>query len=128
MTVEVAQPGAAITTGRIVAVAASIDPASRAILARARLDPSQSLIAGKPVMAALKGTSRQSGVQIPKSALTRIGDKDAVFVRSASGFVIRPVVLAGSTDDKVFLSAGLNPGESVAISAITELKAALGGD
>lgn len=128
MAVEVTLPDATIVSGSIVAVGASIDPANRAILARAKLEAAPSLMVGKPVMALLKGGLQQNGVRIPAAAMTRFGDKDVVFVRTKKGFAIRHVVIAGRSRDRLFLASGLKAGDSVAISGITELKAALGGD
>jgi hypothetical protein len=38
-------------------------------------------------MATIAGTGRVSGVSLPASAVTHVGDHDEVFVRSATGFV-----------------------------------------
>ncbi len=123
----VSMPDASIITGRIVAVGTTIDPANRAIPARARLGASPTLMVGKLVMASLLGGMKHNGVNIPAIALTRIGERDVVFVRTGKGFAIRPVIVAGRANGQLFLSSGLSSGEHVAISGITEIKSVIGG-
>ncbi len=127
MELAVSMPDASIITGRIVAVGTTIDPANRAIPARARLGASPTLMVGKLVMASLLGGMKHNGVNIPAIALTRIGERDVVFVRTGKGFAIRPVIVAGRANGQLFLSSGLSSGEHVAISGITEIKSVIGG-
>lgn len=121
-------PGAAPATGRVIAVGGSIDPATRALTAKARLDAAPALVSGKSVVAILGGVQPVAGASIPAAALTRVGDRDAVFVKGADGFALRPVTVASRVGASVTITAGLKPGERVATSAIAELKAVLGGE
>lgn len=126
--VEVRMPGTAPATGRVIAVGGSIDPATRALTAKARLDAAPALVSGKSVVAILGGVQPVAGASIPAAALTRVGDRDAVFVKGADGFALRPVTIASRVGASATITAGLKPGERVATSAIAELKAVLGGE
>lgn len=128
MAVEVPVPDAAPVTGRIVSVSGTIDQATRSILAKARIDNSHALLSGKTVMALIKTTTQTPGTSTPAAAVTRMGDKDVVFVRTDEGFERRIVTVASRTADRIVLSSGLKPGERVATSGISELKVVLGGD
>ena len=128
MAVEVAVPGSAPISGSIISVSGTIDPATRSLLAKARMAPSPALVSGKTVTALLKGTTPAPGTSIPAAAVTRMGDKDAVFVKTPKGFVLRPVTVASRTADHAVLSAGLAAGEEVATAGLSELKAILGGE
>ncbi|MDM7957010.1 efflux RND transporter periplasmic adaptor subunit [Blastomonas sp.] len=114
-------------TGTIVSVGGSLDPATRSVLAKARIDGARALVAGKSVMATINGTGAASGTSIPATALTRIDGKDHVFVRTGKRFVKRAVEVAGSSDGKVFVTTGLKPGEQVAVLGLSELKMLLVG-
>jgi cobalt-zinc-cadmium efflux system membrane fusion protein len=128
MSISVSGPGVLQgATGTIVSVGGSLDPATRSVLAKARIDGAPALVAGKSVMATINGTGTASGTSIPATALTRIDGKDHVFVRTGKRFVQRAVEVAGSSDGKVFLRTGLKPGEQVAVSGLSELKMLLAG-
>jgi cobalt-zinc-cadmium efflux system membrane fusion protein len=128
MAVEVAVPGGAAVTGSIISVSGTIDPATRSLLAKARMAASPALFSGKTVTALLKGTTPTPGTSIPAAAVTRMADKDVVFVKTPKGFVLRPVAVASRTADHAVLSAGLAAGEEVATAGLSELKAILGGE
>ena len=125
--VEVRMTGST-ATGRVIAVGGSIDPATRALTAKARLDAAPALVSGKSVVAILGGVQPVAGASIPAAALTRVGDRDAVFVKGTDGFALRPVTIASRVGASATITAGLKPGERVATSAIAELKAVLGGE
>ncbi len=127
MAVEVLIPGGDPVAGRIIAVGSSIDPATRSILARARLAPTTMLVSGKSVMVVIKGASTAPGISIPDAAVTKIGAEDVVFVKTRNGFAKRTVTLSGRASNRAILSAGLNVGDTVATSGLTELKSILGG-
>lgn len=128
MVVEVPVAGGEPVRGSIISVSGTIDPVTRSLLAKARLDTSSALVSGKAVTALLKGTSPTPGTSVPAAAVTRIGDKDVVFVRTSKGFEQRAVTVASRTSDQAVLSAGLKPGEKVATSGLSELKVILGGE
>ncbi|MFN3474430.1 MAG: efflux RND transporter periplasmic adaptor subunit [Blastomonas sp.] len=132
MSISVSGPGVPEgAAGTIVSVGGSLDPATRSVLAKARVDGAPALVAGKSVMATINsngnGTGAASGTSIPATALTKIDGKDHVFVRTGKRFVKRAVEVAGSSDGRVFVTTGLKPGEQVAVSGVSELKMLLAG-
>ncbi|WP_310533078.1 efflux RND transporter periplasmic adaptor subunit [Novosphingobium sp.] len=131
MTVELATAaGASATiTGRLLSVATSLDPVTRSVAAKASLSAASGLVPGKGVMAIISGNAGDGklGVSVPSVAVTRVEGQDYVFVRNGSRFVRRRVVVAAEVGGRSVLSAGLKPGEPVAISGVAELKSLLAG-
>ncbi|WP_026091777.1 efflux RND transporter periplasmic adaptor subunit [Blastomonas sp. AAP53] len=115
-------------SGTIVSVGASLDPVTRSIIAKARIDGAPPLVAGKSVMVVIVGDGAQTGVSVPSGAVTRIDGKPHVLVRTGKSFVPRAVVTAGQSGDLTILSDGLKPGDTVAVSGLSELKMLLAGN
>ena len=107
--------------GQIIAVAPSINPATRSVMARASIGATPSLIPGHNVTVSIRGSG--TGIAVPQTAVTRIGDKDHVFVRKGKTWVKRPVEVAARGGGEAFIAKGLAAGETVAASSIAELKA-----
>ncbi|MDE8653134.1 efflux RND transporter periplasmic adaptor subunit [Novosphingobium album (ex Liu et al. 2023)] len=133
MAVDVPAPGAAggKLTGRILSVGASLDPATRSILAKASLPAAPGLVPGQSVMAVIRATDsapRRQGVSVPVEAVTRIDGQDCVFVRQGTRFARRKVTVVAQADGRAVISTGLNAGEAVAVSGVAELKSLLGGE
>jgi len=61
---------------------------------------------------------------LPASALTRSGDKPAVFVVDEKTLTLhlRPVVIGRYSTSEIFLSAGVHPGERVVIAGVSKLR------
>jgi cobalt-zinc-cadmium efflux system membrane fusion protein len=114
--------------GSIISVGSSIDPATRSVIAKARIGGDPMLVSGQSVMATLKGSTALSGVSVPSAAVTQMAGKDVVFVAVRTGFAARPVTVAGRSADRVTLASGLKAGEQVATSGLAELKVLLGGE
>lgn len=115
-------------TGSILSVGSSLDPATRSIIAKARIDGTPPLVAGKSVMVVIHHDSAQPGVSVPSRAMTTIDGKPHVLLRTSKGFAPRAVTVAGQSGDRTILSDGLKPGDKVAISGISELKMLLAGN
>lgn len=109
--------------GRILAVAPSIDPATRSILARASIGAAPGIVAGRNVQIVIKSEATQDAIVIPASAITRIGGDTHVFVRDGETYKPREVVVAATNGADAVIASGLNADEMVAVSAVTELKA-----
>ena len=116
-------------TGRILSVAASLDPVTRSVAARASISSAAGLVPGKGVMAVISGLADNGprGVSVPAAAITRIDGQDHVFVRSGDRFIRRKVTVAAEAGGRSVLAEGLRAGEPVAISGIAELKSLLAG-
>ncbi len=128
MQVELPVPSGSPVTGSIISVGSSIDPMTRSVLAKARLGAAPTLVSGKTVTVTLKGASQTPGISVAAAAVTKMADKDVVFVRTTTGFARRDVTRLGQAGDRVILSGGLVAGEQVAVSGISELKVILGGE
>ncbi|MDD3800053.1 MAG: efflux RND transporter periplasmic adaptor subunit, partial [Novosphingobium sp.] len=109
--------------GRILSVAPSIDPATRSVMAKASVASAPGLVAGRNVMVTISGNGSASGVSVPSSAVTRIGGEEHVFVHKGKAFTPRKVRVAAEAGGRSVIAEGLKPGEVVATSGITELKA-----
>lgn len=123
MAVEIAlgSEGASPIGGRIIAVAPSLDPATRSVMALASVGEAPGVIAGRNVSVTILGQGR--GIAVPDRAVTRIGDKDHVFVRKDKGWEKRAVTVVSRSGGLAVISAGLAAGEVVAGSSVAELKA-----
>jgi cobalt-zinc-cadmium efflux system membrane fusion protein len=127
MAVEIALPvGGAeplVVSGSILSVSPSIDPATRSVMAKASIGAAPGLVPGQNVMVTIRGAQGGSGVSVPASAVTRIGDADHVFVQDGQNYAARPVTVVAQTGGRAVIATGLEPGEVVATSATAELKA-----
>lgn len=127
MAVEIALSGdgAAPVGGKIIAVAPSLDPATRSVMARASIGGAPGVIAGRNVTVTILGNGR--GIAVPDRAVTRIGDKDHVFVRAAKSegksWEKRAVTIVAHGGGLAIIAGGLAAGEVVAASSVAELKA-----
>lgn len=116
--------GAAVpVAGQILAVAPSIDPVTRSVIARASIGAAPGIVAGRNVMVTIKGRATGSGVAVPAKSVTKIGGVDHVFVRKGNSFEARKVTVVATTSQQVVVSAGVKAGETVAASSVAELKA-----
>lgn len=124
MAVEIALGGGdgiAPVGGQIIAVAPSLDPATRSVMARASIGAAPGVIAGRNVTVTILGSG--SGVVVPDRAVTRIGDTDHVFVRKGKSWEKRAVTVLSSGGGLAVIASGLAKGEVVAATSIAELKA-----
>ncbi len=123
MAVEVALSGegAKPVGGRIIAVAPSLDPANRSVMARASIGAAPGLIAGRNVIVTILRKGR--GIAVPDRAVTRIGGKDYVFIEKGQSWEKRAVEVAARGNELAVISSGLSAGEVVAATSIAELKA-----
>lgn len=67
------------------------------------------------------------GFAVPQQAVARQGDKAYVFVRTAQGFVAKPVTILASGGQALRVKGDLQAGQQVAIASVIALKAAWQG-
>jgi cobalt-zinc-cadmium efflux system membrane fusion protein len=123
MAVEIALGGEGVAPvgGKIIAVAPSLDPATRSVMARASIGAAPGVIAGRNVTVTLLGEGR--GIAVPDSAVTRIGNEEHVFVRKGKAWAKRAVTVVSRGNGLAIISGGIEAGEIVAASSVAELKA-----
>lgn len=129
--VDLPAPAASDTVsvvGTIISVSPSLDPMTRSVMAKARIGSAPGMVAGKSVMATIKGSGGETGVSVPVTSVTRIDDKNFVFVLSGDRIEKREVTMVAQSGDNAILSDGLNAGEKVAASGIAEIKVMLAED
>lgn len=130
MAVEIALAGGeselAPVAGRIIAVAPSIDPVNRSVMARASIGAAPGIIAGRNVSVTILGQG--SGIAVPDASVTRIDARDHVFVRQGKdkqgAWEKRAVKVLARSGGEAVIAEGLAAGDVVAASSIAELKAA----
>jgi len=72
-----------------------------------------------------KNTS-PAGFVVPEDAVQNVGGRSVVFVRTADGFRVQPIVIGSRGAGRVSISSGLKAGDSIAIANAFFLKAELG--
>lgn len=130
------RPGAGVTIraagreapGRVAFVSPALDPQTRLVPAIATLDNRSGLWwLGEPVTVAV--TLAGGGgdmIRVPAAAVQTIGGRSAVFVRTPTGFEVRPVVLGDGSGGDVIVRQGLEGREVIATTNSFTLKAELG--
>ena len=67
-----------------------------------------------------------AGVVVPEDAVQNVGGRNVVFVRTATGFKIQPVVVGSRSAGRVSILSGVNAGETIATTNAFFLKAEIG--
>lgn len=126
--VEIIPTGGAPVEGRLVAIDARVDPATRNAMIRARIDGgSDVLTPGAAVRVRVPvGTARQA-VAIPVNALRKAPGGDQVFVieqdqEGRTRAKVRQVEVGAMLADEVVIHAGVSAGELVATSGSFKLR------
>lgn len=115
-----------IVSGKVLSVGASIDPATRSVLAKASIGGAPGLVSGQNLMAVIKGADvARGGVSVPSVAVTQSQGQAFVFVRAGNRFVRRKVAVVAEAGGRSVIGEGLTPGEPVAVSGVAELKSLL---
>lgn len=113
--------------GRVVFVSPLLDRETRSARVVAEIpNPDESWRPGQFVTAEIAIEDQPAKVMVPKTALQTIAGEPAVFVRTPDGFEKRVVTLGRRDEQAVEVTAGLLPGEAVAITNSFALKAELG--
>lgn len=99
------------------------DPQTRTWRVRATLqNPPEAMALGASVTVTLPSDAPH-GYALPASALTRVGDKPAVFVITPrSQAQLRVVVPVGYTASSVMIASGLEPGDRVITAGVSTLR------
>jgi len=101
--------------GRVTAVGAAVDTASRAVAVRVRVEhPARPLRIGESVAGSIVTAVHSSAITVPVLALVPAGDGFQVFVVDSAGIAhSRPVTVGARSDSLAEIVSGLAPGETV---------------
>jgi len=119
-------------TGTVINLAHQVDPATRTLTARVALTNRDDLLRlglfGSATIAVPPGPLAPAAppLVVPRSAVTEVHDRPAVFVRHADDdFELHEVVLGASAPGKVAVLHGLREGERVVTAGVFTLKSVL---
>jgi RND family efflux transporter MFP subunit len=113
-----------IAPGHLRDISPLADPQTRTWRVRITLDnPPPAMALGASIQLILPA-SGQTAIALPASALTRAGGQPAIFIVNTKTLTLhlQPVVLARYSTKEIFISAGLSPGETVAIAGVSKLR------
>lgn len=113
-----------VAQGHFRDVSPQADPQTRTWRLRINLDnPPSAMALGASVQLTLNASGPRL-IALPASALTRSGDKPAVFVVDEKTLTLhlRPVTVGRYSTSEIFLSAGVQPGERVVIAGVSKLR------
>jgi len=116
--------------GKIETIGRQIDPAARTVTARILVRNHADLVkvglfgTARVVIGAADAQTKR--VVVPIRAVTRVAERDVVFVRQPDGdFELHPVTLGRSAGGRVELLSGLRAGEEVVVDGVFTLKSAI---
>jgi cobalt-zinc-cadmium efflux system membrane fusion protein len=116
--------GMAGVAGEVVAAGTFIDPKTRSATMRARLTSPGGLVGGQTVRLTLMQRAASGSLTVPRDAVIEMSSGPAVFVVRSGGFeAVQVKVLARGPADAT-VSGRLAAGDRVAVSGLSELKAA----
>jgi hypothetical protein len=115
-------------TGTVTAAGTSIDPQKRAATVRARLNASTAMVSGQTVRLSIQRKAQAGGFQLPRAALVELKSGPVAFVARPGGFEPVPVRVLARGPQDVTVQGQIGPRDAVAISGVSELKAASSQD
>ena len=119
-----------VFTGKVETIGKQLDPQSRTVMARVAIQNHGDLLKvglfGTARVVASRATPQARHTVVPLSALTRVADKDVVFVRQADDdFEVHPVAVGRTAGGRAEILAGLREGEQVVVDGVFTLKSAV---
>ncbi|VTQ54558.1 Macrolide-specific efflux protein MacA [Campylobacter jejuni] len=113
-----------VAQGHFRDVSPQADPQTRTWRLRITLDnPPPAMALGASVQLTLNASGPLL-IALPASALTRTGNKPAVFVfdEKTQSLHLRPVAVGRYSTSEIFISTGVHPGERVVIAGVSKLR------
>jgi len=114
--------------GRVVSVGDSLDRTTRSSVMYAAIPADSHLFSGQIVSVSILRSTVTGAVNVPASAVVRIGDQPAVFVRNQVGFSLVPVQLRGKSSNVATISGPVTSDAQVAASGLPQLERLSAGD
>lgn len=115
--------GAPAIEGKVIAIGATLDPATRSAALKASLPAAPGIVSGRSATLMLYGAAPAGAVSVPAEAITSLDGRDVVFLWTGKGFAIRPVRRSAQDGGKAVLTGGIRAGDRIAATGISELKA-----
>lgn len=112
------------TSGHLRDISPQADAQTRTWRVRVTLDkPLAALALGASVQVAWQQTG-QSMIALPAAALTSAGGNPAIFIvnRKSLQLYLRPVSLGRYSTEEIFITSGLQPGETVVVAGVSKLR------
>lgn len=118
----------ATATAIVRSVTPTVDPTTRAATVVLAMTGPQGLLQPGQLVRARIATRQGGGggVVVPEDALQTWEGHDVIFVRTKDGFAARPVTVASRSGGRAEISAGVRPGDVIAVKNAFLLKAELG--
>ena len=125
--VSTIKPGDAVQVedgprGRVVSVGTSLEGVSRSARLYAELPSGSGLVPGQLVSVRIQRAADPAALSVPRAALTRVDNKDAVFVRSTTGFTVKSVELRGQSTEVATVVGDIATDSKVAASRLPQLE------
>jgi RND family efflux transporter MFP subunit len=123
-TISLLSATSVVAQGHFRDVSPQADPQTRTWRLRITLDnPPPAMALGASVQLKLIASGPLL-TALPASALTRAGDKPAIFVvdEKTQSLHLRPVVVGRYSSSEIFISAGVHTGERVVIAGVSKLR------
>ena len=116
--------GAIGVSGDVIAAGSSIDPKTRSAMLRARLDAPNGLVSGQTVRFSVTRKAGAGSFSVPRAAVVELKSGPAVFAVRQGGFEPVPVRLLAWGSRDATISGPLSAFDTVAVTGVSELKAA----
>ncbi|MDE2563760.1 MAG: efflux RND transporter periplasmic adaptor subunit [Sphingomonadales bacterium] len=110
-------------SGTISSVSQVLDPETRSATLRAKIPGGTGVVSGGSTTVQVRGPAPAGAVRVPATAVTNLSGSDIVFVKANGGVAQRKVRAGATVDGQTLVLSGLKPGEQVAASGTSELKA-----
>lgn len=117
--------------GKILSIGKQLDPTARTVLARISVTDHDGLLkvglfGTARIVVGSGAPEREPKLVLPAAAVTKIANKDVVFVKQADGdFEVHPVTLGHTAAGRVEILSGLRAGEEVVTIGVFNLKGAV---
>jgi len=112
------------TVAQISLLGKSVDPVNQTILARAVIDGTQSSArAGQTVNTQIIKHSRKPVYKVPNVAIAQYAGSSYIFLRTQTGFNVKPVTILGKEEKTTIISGDFQGGEAIALRGAVALKA-----
>ena len=115
--------------GAVRAITPALDPETRAATVVVTPEAAAALQPGELVQVRIRPRAQEAAptaVVVPEEAVQTVDGREAVFVRTAEGFRVQPVVVGHRGSGRVEIAQGLTPGQAIAVRNAFVLKAELG--